>query len=153
MPKVPKIGIWQYFCNILRKKYCNCFWVLLWSKTFRYIIGVQSCSLLVNFMIRSNCPDFSNKFLASYIFFLDTTYRSVCLDFLWTFWNHALDISNCPVFANMFKNFTWTFLSVACANSLVNIFPHRYMTRMGKFILNHLIGYDFPEFCDGLPDS
>ena len=35
MSKVPKIGIWQYFCN-WKKKYWNCFCVLLWWKTFRY---------------------------------------------------------------------------------------------------------------------
>ena len=35
MSKVPKIGSWQYFCN-WKKKYRNCFCVLLWCKTFRY---------------------------------------------------------------------------------------------------------------------
>ena len=33
--KVPKIGSWQYFCN-WKKKFCNCFCILLWCKTFRY---------------------------------------------------------------------------------------------------------------------
>ena len=45
--RVPKIGSWLHFCNTLRKKCCNCFWVLLWYKTFRYFTGVQSCSLLL----------------------------------------------------------------------------------------------------------
>ena len=41
MYKVPKIGSWQYFCNALRKKYCNCFLVLLRCKTLRFFAGFQ----------------------------------------------------------------------------------------------------------------
>ena len=56
---LPKIGSWKCFCNILRKKFRNCFFVLLWCKTFRYFTGVQSCSLLLFFsyydLIRRNC--------------------------------------------------------------------------------------------------
>ena len=37
------------FCNILRKKWCNCFCVLLWCKAFRYFMGVLSGSLLLVF--------------------------------------------------------------------------------------------------------
>ena len=37
------------FCNILRKKWCNCFCVLLWCKAFRYFTGVLSGSLLLVF--------------------------------------------------------------------------------------------------------
>ena len=29
IPKVPEIISWEYFCNILKKKYCNGFCVLL----------------------------------------------------------------------------------------------------------------------------
>ena len=51
MSKVPKIGSWQYFCNILRKKSRNCFCVLLWCKRFRYFTGFQSCLLLLVFVL------------------------------------------------------------------------------------------------------
>ena len=47
MFKVPKIGSWYYFCNILRKKCRNYFWVLLRCKTFRYLKSVLSFSLLL----------------------------------------------------------------------------------------------------------
>ena len=40
MPKIPKIGSWQYFCN-WKKKYRNCFCVLLWCKAFRYFTKFQ----------------------------------------------------------------------------------------------------------------
>ena len=39
MPKVPKIGSWWHFCNILGKECRNCFCFLFW--------GVQSCLLLL----------------------------------------------------------------------------------------------------------
>ena len=45
--KVSKIGSWQYFCYILRKKCCNCFCVLLWCKKIRCFMVVQSCLLLL----------------------------------------------------------------------------------------------------------
>ena len=47
MFKVPKIGSWYYFCNILRKNCRNYFWVLLRCKTFRYLKSVLSFSLLL----------------------------------------------------------------------------------------------------------
>ena len=37
------------FLQYIKKKNCNCFCVLLWCKTFRYFIGVQSCFLLLVF--------------------------------------------------------------------------------------------------------
>ena len=35
------------FLQYVKRKYHNCFCVLLWCKTFRYFMGVQSCSLLL----------------------------------------------------------------------------------------------------------
>ena len=35
------------FCNILRKKCCNCFFVLLWCETCRYFSRVQTCCYLL----------------------------------------------------------------------------------------------------------
>ena len=35
------------FYNILRKNCRNCFCVLLWWKTFKYFMGIQSCLLLL----------------------------------------------------------------------------------------------------------
>ena len=45
MFKIPKIGKWQYFCNILRKIVATA----LCSITMQniYFTGVQSCSLLL----------------------------------------------------------------------------------------------------------
>ena len=45
--KVTKIRNCLYFFNMIRKTFCNCFCVLLWWKTFRYFIVVQSCLLLL----------------------------------------------------------------------------------------------------------
>ena len=39
------VKLWQY----IKKKYSNCFCVLLWSKTVRYFTGFQSCLLLLIF--------------------------------------------------------------------------------------------------------
>ena len=36
MSKVPKIENWQYFCN-WKKRYCNCFCVLLWCKIIGWV--------------------------------------------------------------------------------------------------------------------
>ena len=36
MFKVPKIENWQYFCN-RKKRYCNCFCVLLWCKIIGWV--------------------------------------------------------------------------------------------------------------------
>ena len=41
MSKVPKIESSKCFCNIVRKKYCNCFCVLLWYKKIRYFSWVH----------------------------------------------------------------------------------------------------------------
>ena len=49
MSKASRKGSLLIFCNILRKKYHNCFCVLLWSKTFRLFMGFQSCLLLLVF--------------------------------------------------------------------------------------------------------
>ena len=35
------------FLPYIKKKYCNCFCVLLWYKTLRYFTGFQSCLLLL----------------------------------------------------------------------------------------------------------
>ena len=46
MFKIPKIGKWQYFCNILRKIVATALCSIT-IKTFIYFTGVQSCSLLL----------------------------------------------------------------------------------------------------------
>ena len=73
MSKVPKIGSWYYFCNILRKKCHNCFCVLLWCKTFRYFVGVMSCLLLLLFPKMS---EYTNSFI-----------ETECLSFWWKIMN------------------------------------------------------------------
>ena len=46
MSKVPKIGSSKYYCIIL-KNCCHSFCVLLWCKTYRYYMEVQSYLLLL----------------------------------------------------------------------------------------------------------
>ena len=46
MSKVPKIGSSKYYCIIL-KNCCHSFCVLLWCKTYRYFMEVQSYLLLL----------------------------------------------------------------------------------------------------------
>ena len=40
MSRIPKIGSWYLF-NILRKKFRNCFWFLVWYKTFKLFYGLS----------------------------------------------------------------------------------------------------------------
>ena len=61
-PKYPKrkfVKLLQY----IKKRYHNCFCVLLWCKTFRYFMGSQSCLLLSRFLY------FSPKKIHIYIIF------------------------------------------------------------------------------------
>ena len=60
MSKVPKMRSFEYFCNILRKKYCNCFCVVLWYKTFRYFTWVQSCLFVTCFCLLWLAMEFMN---------------------------------------------------------------------------------------------
>ena len=60
-PKLPKIGNH----NILRKECRNCFCILLWCKTFKYVTGVHSCSLvfvLHTFSVNCFTQNFSKVF-------------------------------------------------------------------------------------------
>ena len=68
MFKVPKIGSWYYFCNILRKNCRNYFWVLLRCKTFRYLKSVLSFSLLL-VLVRLFSFFFSESFSLPFFFF------------------------------------------------------------------------------------
>ena len=55
----------------LRKNCCNCFFILLWCKTFRYFTGFQSCSLLL--VLFKNCEwlkTHSNSFSSFSYFWL-----------------------------------------------------------------------------------
>ena len=60
MSKVPKMRSFEYFCNILRKKYSNCFCVVLWYKTFRYFTWVQSCLFVTCFCLLWLAMEFKN---------------------------------------------------------------------------------------------
>ena len=60
MPKVPEIKSLEYFCNILRKTYCNVFCVLLWCKIFRCFTWVQSCLLVTYFCLLWLAMEFKN---------------------------------------------------------------------------------------------
>ena len=60
MSKVPKMRSFEYFCNILRKKYSNCFCVVLWYKTFRYFTWVQSCFFVTFFCLLWLATEFKN---------------------------------------------------------------------------------------------
>ena len=60
MSKVPKMRSFEYFCNILRKKYCNGFCVVLWYKTFRYFTWVQSCLFVTCFCLLWLAMEFMN---------------------------------------------------------------------------------------------
>ena len=62
MSRIPKIGSWYLF-NILRKKFRNCFWFLVWYKTFSYFMGFHSCSLLLfDFSKQSKYPASTERF-------------------------------------------------------------------------------------------
>ena len=60
MPKVPKIGSFEYFCSILRTKYCNCFCVVLRYKILRYFKCVQPCLLVTCFCLLWLAREFKN---------------------------------------------------------------------------------------------
>ena len=51
MSKSSQIGIWKYFCNILRKKCCNFFCVLFCCEAFRYLKRIQSCFYFVTHIL------------------------------------------------------------------------------------------------------
>ena len=79
MSKIPKKGSLLRFCNIyiciyniyIKKKYCNCFCVLLWYKTFRYFTGFQSYLLSLSFANTPTVP----------IFVLVSRIESICPGF------------------------------------------------------------------------
>ena len=79
MSKIPKKGSLLRFCNIyiciyniyIKKKYCNCFCVLLWCKTFRYFTGFQSYLLSLSFANTPTVP----------IFVLVSRIESICPGF------------------------------------------------------------------------
>ena len=60
MSRVPKIRPFEYFCNTFRTKYCNCFCVGLWNKTFRYFTWVQSCLFVFCFCLLWLAREFKN---------------------------------------------------------------------------------------------
>ena len=56
MSKVPQKREFVKVLQYIKKKYCNCFCILLWCKTFRYFARSQSCLLLLVF---ANIPTVS----------------------------------------------------------------------------------------------
>ena len=87
-----------------------------------------------------------------------SAYGSVCFEFF------AVTVTSETIFKKesnhpVFVNTKLVFLLAVCANSLVDSFKFMLMItnliarRIGKLILNHLVGNTCPEFRNGLLDS
>ena len=80
--------------------------------------GQRMPLILVNFMIRSNCPESSNEFLDNYFFNL----RKCGIFANSHFKNHNFKKSNRPLFVNI----NLVFSLAACTNRFVDSFLYKY---------------------------
>ena len=106
--------------NLLsRKDPTSCFWL---RRKGRQVPNI------INFIIRSNCSESHSESLKSYFFNLPKCLFRILPDS--HSWNHTYKKSNFPVFVNM----SLEFLLPACAKSLVDSSPYKYMSCLWSLI-------------------